>query len=56
MIFRFFGSFALSTGLLASCRSYSVFRRDFVNPFHPRAVEKCGCGRKGGYCMAPKSF
>ena len=54
MIFRFFGSFALSTGLLASCRSYSVFRRDFVNPFHPRAVEKCGCGREGGYCVAMK--
>ena len=40
MIFRFFGSLALSTGLFDSLRSCPVLGRDFVNPFHPRAVEK----------------
>ena len=50
------GSFALGIGLPDSLRSCPVLGRDFVNPFHPRAVEKCGCGRKGDGCMAPKSF
>ena len=47
MILRLSGSFTLSIGLLASCRSRPVFRRDFVDPSHPRAIEKCGCDRKG---------
>ena len=52
MIFRISRSFALSTGLRASCRSCPVFGRDFVNAFHPRAIEKCGPDRKGEYYVA----
>ena len=51
MIFRLFGSFVLDTELLGSLRSCPMFGRDFVNPFHPRAVEKCGCGREGDCCV-----
>ena len=56
MIFRLSGSFVLDTGLLGSLRSCPMFGRDFVNPPHPRAVEKCNRDRKGKYRVAPKSF
>ena len=51
-LFRLSRSFALGTGLLSSLRSCPVLGRDFVNPSHPRAIEKCGGGREGEYDMA----
>ena len=51
-LFRLSRSFALGTGLLSSLRSCPVLGRDFVNPSHPRAIEKCGGGREGEYYMA----
>ena len=42
---------SLGSGLLVHLWPRPVLGRDFVNPSHPRAIEKCGGGREGGGCM-----
>ena len=48
------GALPSAPGLFDSLRSCPVLGRDFVNPAHPRAVEKTACDWEGDHCVAPE--